>query len=778
MPFSTRRLALVTALLGCWCPPLHGQGAWDAILNIDPYPSPYYSDWDVDPNIATLTIINTTTAAQQVRIHFNVTDRANKIVISGSSDAQNIGAGATVLFDNPYDVAGSTHRDEAEDEIAARTGRLREGEYTACAVVADMTGFSLAESCADFTIVYPDPPLLLGPDQGEVITQQDPLFQWTPVQVPIDFQLSYVMRIVEVLNGQTPQEALRANIPHFQSLNEQFPNLRYPIDARPFEVGKKYAWTVQVLDQNGYAAAANDGRSEIWTLRFDDEQPNANASDQSVSMVVLNSEEDDSAFSDGWDEICTSWNQVIDLDLRTVANGKWFFPQRFDVSDARLVRADTVTGTYNKRQWVIYGTDASSGDMVLMSGDCGITGENTRKRWLGRRAASDAQELASWRPEGTDETHTDALSKLQFGVRIVSWFEEELGEDALAPVKEFLEHNEGLEVKTGLNVIGIIDARQTALWNVLGRLPYADGRAEIELAGFIGANVEVEGEVSLGSEGVEAGAEAEADVLVLRAMLPEYALPYDFFKTVRVGIEYSIGASVEVEHISQPTDVGTSAGAALKLILELKDKLDNKWSGELELGGKFDREDGIEIEPTLTLKADTAWRPWDDVEFEIGHPEIEVKLTRNVSNTDSSVGTEWEAGVKGAAIFLGEEIGTLGISFGKAYDSRAEKLVELAEETLKKSKASLEKAKASGDAEEIARAERNLAKSESLVARNKNAKKLEDDAKQKSSVSQGYKQPMVGKTFFKVTLGLGDMSISKYLDLIQKIGLVMAQRKP
>lgn len=773
----SRRCCLALLLFGATFGQLHAQGAWDAVLNIDPYPSPYYSDWDNDPNIATLTVINSTTSAQQVRIHFNVTNHANRIVLSGSSDAQDIGAGATVSFDNPYDVAGTTHRDAEEEDIASRTGRLREGDYTACAVVADLTGFSLAESCAPFTIVYPDPPLLLGPDHGEVLTQQDPLFQWTPVQVPIDFQLSYVMRVVEVLQGQTPAEALRSNIPHFQTFDAQLPSLRYPIDARPFEVGKRYAWTVQVLDQNGYAAATNDGRSEIWTFRFDDDQPNANASDQPVRLIVLNSDEPDSLFSDGWDEVCTKWNQVVDLDLRTVVNGRRFFPARFDVSDARLVRADTVSDTYNKRQWVIYGTDASAADMVLISGDCGISGENTRKRWLGRRAASDAQELANWVPAGTGAEHADALSKLQFGVRIVSWFEEEVGKDALAPVKEFLEHHE-LEVKTGLNIIGIIDARQTALWNVLGRLPYADGRAEIELAGFLGAHVEVGGEVSLGTEGAEAGVEAEADVLVLRAMLPEHALPYDFFKTIRVGIEFSLGAAVEVEHISQPTDVGTSAGAAWKLILELEDKNDEKWSGELELAGNFDREDGIEIEPVLTLKSEVAWQPWHDVEFEIGHPEIEVKLTRNISNTDSSVGTEWEAGAKGAAIFLDEEIGTLGISFGKAYDSRAEKLVELAEETLKKSKAALEKAKAGGDAEAIAKAETNLGKSERLVERNKKAKQLEDDAKQKSSVAQGYKQPMVGKTFFKVTLGLGDMSISKYLDLIQKIGLALAQRNP
>src|SRR5687768_3371471 len=311
------RLALTAFLLVSVSTSLAAQSSWDAILSIDPYPSPYYSDWDNNPNIASLTVINPG-AATQVRIHFNVTNRANKVVLSGSSDPQNIGARATVIFDNPYDVAGSTHHDEEEERIASRTGRLREGDYTACAVIADLTGFSLAESCTQFTIVYPDPPLLLSPANRDVVTETDPLFQWTPVQVPVDFQLSYVMRVVEVLNGQTPQEALRANIPHYQSLDGQFPSLRYPIDARPFEVGKQYAWTIQVLDQNGYAASANDGRSEIWTFSYDDGSPQLTApsSGQKVMLSVYNTKDDadkfDQLFGDtitsGLWKICSTWN--------------------------------------------------------------------------------------------------------------------------------------------------------------------------------------------------------------------------------------------------------------------------------------------------------------------------------------------------------------------------------------------------------------------------------------------------------------------------------------
>ncbi|HEY0810893.1 MAG TPA: hypothetical protein VGD49_12065, partial [Longimicrobiales bacterium] len=79
------RLALTAFLLISASTKLASQSAWDAILNIDPYPSPYYSDWDNNPNIASLTVVNPG-AATQVRIHFNVTNRANKVVLSGSSD--------------------------------------------------------------------------------------------------------------------------------------------------------------------------------------------------------------------------------------------------------------------------------------------------------------------------------------------------------------------------------------------------------------------------------------------------------------------------------------------------------------------------------------------------------------------------------------------------------------------------------------------------------------------------------------------------------------------
>lgn len=264
-------LTLTLAWAFLWPASSQAQGAWEALLTIDPYPSPYYSDWDVNPNIGSLTVLNHGASPGDVRVVFNIIDRSNRIIASGRSEPQTVPVGAAVIFDSPYELAGTSSHDADIERIAERTGRLPEGAYTACAAATDLDGFILSEACAEFTILYPDPPLLLGPMDGAALDRQDELFQWTPVQVPVQFQAQYVLRIAEVLEGQTPAEALGSNIPQFESFELFAPNLQYPLDARPFEVGKTYAWSVRAFDQNGYPLSANQGRSEIWTFEFVDD---------------------------------------------------------------------------------------------------------------------------------------------------------------------------------------------------------------------------------------------------------------------------------------------------------------------------------------------------------------------------------------------------------------------------------------------------------------------------------------------------------------------------
>jgi hypothetical protein len=261
--------------------PALAQGTWDAILAVDPVPSPYLSDWEANPDFGTLTVFNGSGQPQSVRLVFNVVDGGGRLVADGASEPQLISGDAPAIFDSPFEIAGSTRHDEELEGQMRRTGRLPEGEYRACVAVVDLGGFQLAEACESFSVVYPDPPLLIAPYDGDAVTSQDFFFQWTPAQVPADFGLRYVLEVVDVRPGQLPAEALQSNLLHFYDPDVASTQVQYPLDAQPLEAGGVYAWQVKALDVNGYPVSANQGRSEVWTFTYQPEPERA------VSAIAL-----------------------------------------------------------------------------------------------------------------------------------------------------------------------------------------------------------------------------------------------------------------------------------------------------------------------------------------------------------------------------------------------------------------------------------------------------------------------------------------------------------
>lgn len=660
---------------------LHAQ-VWDAILTIEPYPSPYYSDWDANPNIATLTLINPTADALQVRIHFNVIDQSNRMLITGSSEPEFIDAGATVIFDNPYDVAGSTTHDAEVEEVAARTGRLPEGDYTACAVAVDGSGFVLAESCAPFSIVYPDPPMLLTPFDGETLDQPDPLLQWTPVQVPIDFGVSYVLRVVEVLPGQSPGEALRENIPHFETLDGAFTSLRYPIDAQPLESGKRYAWWVQALDQNGYTASANEGRSEIWTFRYDDTPAPPTPPVTTIALSVRNDVESDAGTTGaeptvtGLPAVCRTWESADPIDgVVYPLQSAFAFPRVLDV-DATLVR-DTLPESNGRRVWALYGSNDRH--TVMLSGDCGVFNQETTPRWIAIRTAGDAQELHDWIPSDTawDPSRGEADAKLKFGVAVLSAFEETVGgtTEGVRPVQEFFEGHE-VEVKPGLTLFGVLDARLLGVWPVLEALGHDATTAEIELQGYAGLNSTYSAEGRLGSDQVGGGIGVTQEFLTLRAAMPERVIDTGPIRSVRTGIELSFSDSVAAGATVDPYMAETrfkesndaSLHLAAKLTVDVVTTRDITWIGALEFD--FNLTEGFTegAAPTLRLTTDHAWQPWEEVDLQLGNPELALGINDGLIaalKARDAQKLHADLTLRGSLIAFGEDLARVAVTFGR-----------------------------------------------------------------------------------------------------------------
>jgi len=244
---------------------VHAQG-WNVMVSMQPFPSPYLGDWEHNPTIGSLTITNNTTTPTDVLIYLTIARANGSMLATGNSNPVSVPPGAPVQINSDRFIDWSTVTyDAGSRDQAIQTGRLPEGEYNACITLKDMSGPILVSNvCAPFTIVYPSPPSLFFPMDGDSLDSMYPIFTWTPVNVPPAYQLHYVLRIVEILSGQTPHQALLANIVQFENDNLLTTNIQYPISALPLEPGKTYAWHVQAVDQNGFPPSANQGRSEIW----------------------------------------------------------------------------------------------------------------------------------------------------------------------------------------------------------------------------------------------------------------------------------------------------------------------------------------------------------------------------------------------------------------------------------------------------------------------------------------------------------------------------------
>jgi hypothetical protein len=216
----------------------------NATLTINPYPSPYVTDWQNNPAaLGSITI-------------FNNSGRSFKIVIKTSIATQGRGEVLTCttqpiqLTEQPVQIINNTQFINFSDvsfknsdykQKAQQSGRLLEGAYIVCFTIEDLNGVVLVPKlCSNFTILYPPPPHLIYPANLDTLDLNTnyPTFQWTPVVVPSAYQIKYTIRIVEVLQGQIPSQAISSNVPIYENNQLVTNSLTYPIGAFPIEAGK------------------------------------------------------------------------------------------------------------------------------------------------------------------------------------------------------------------------------------------------------------------------------------------------------------------------------------------------------------------------------------------------------------------------------------------------------------------------------------------------------------------------------------------------------------
>lgn len=392
------RPALLACLLAAMLPRFaHAQGTWQADLMIDPFPSPYISDWEANPNIGTLTLFNNTGSERAVRLTFSLTDHRGAVLASGESDPQALPPGPTI-FDSPFDLSGSFDYDVSIEDVIIRTGRLPEGDFTACTVATDGSGFVLAEACSPFSVLYPDPPMLLSPFDGDRVDMQGPFFEWTPLQVPFDYPIHFVLQIAQILPGQTPEQALSSGIPHYEE-DLASTSLQYPLGELPFVSGARYAWRVQALDQNGYSASANNGSSEIWTFVYSE-------GSGGIASVRVSPSADTLAFAGDTVRLVAHALDEYGFEL----TGHEFVWRSLDTTSVTVDSSGLVTNAGNGGARIIATVDGADDFADTVTVSTGAGGANLRIAFYD--PASETPELYQLLESGTYEEIAERLQEL------------------------------------------------------------------------------------------------------------------------------------------------------------------------------------------------------------------------------------------------------------------------------------------------------------------------------------------------------------------------------
>lgn len=200
----------------------------------------------------------------QVYMNARVDESEQGLLFDMNSSVFTIQAGYAGLI-NISDIAplNFIQKNELYFDIIERTGSAPSGNYTICLTLLDPEfETELVTNCIEHTVEPPSAPQLISPFNEDSIEEPLPMFIWEP-PMPINMtsEISYSLKIIEILADQSSDLAVVANPIWWEEQNISVNNLQYPISARLLEYNKNYAWQV-----TAYIDGISIISSEIWTF--------------------------------------------------------------------------------------------------------------------------------------------------------------------------------------------------------------------------------------------------------------------------------------------------------------------------------------------------------------------------------------------------------------------------------------------------------------------------------------------------------------------------------
>lgn len=186
--------------------------------------------------------------------------QGSQSIFEASTDPIELSEGLNVLDQFKIQVARQRFSEMALEAYVTSTGKLPAGAYTGCVTVFQGQT-ELKTLCIEIIAENYSPPMLIYPFNGQELSNTSPVLSWlAPVPNAID-GISYSVKLVEQLQGQTPQEALLRNAAKMQIDKVVGTSMPYPSDALSLEIGNTYAWQVEA-----YVGPVSVGITQVWSF--------------------------------------------------------------------------------------------------------------------------------------------------------------------------------------------------------------------------------------------------------------------------------------------------------------------------------------------------------------------------------------------------------------------------------------------------------------------------------------------------------------------------------
>lgn len=186
------------------------------------------------------------------------------LIVEGTSQPLVLKPGINVINPASISIRGYEFNPAVNLPNLSSTELFPFGSYVVCLKVYNANSSELGASCIEAIIKPLSPPMLLSPYNEAQVHTAYPLFIWSPpTPVPSGMQVEYDLKIVEVLTGQNPADAIQRNFALIQESDLHSNLFQYPVNAVKLEPQKNYAWQVVAKGDNFLI-----GTTEVWSFKM------------------------------------------------------------------------------------------------------------------------------------------------------------------------------------------------------------------------------------------------------------------------------------------------------------------------------------------------------------------------------------------------------------------------------------------------------------------------------------------------------------------------------